>query len=292
MARPICIALAQVAGRPATDVEGFAEHAKTVMHGFPATELLVYPELHLAAGGVGASDEASVRDSAEPIDDGPRHRRLAQVAADLGIWLCPGSVREIDRDGHIYNTTVVYSPEGRLVASYRKIFPWRPVEQSRPGSGFVVFDIPERGRIGLSICYDAWFPESARHLAWMGAELILNVVQTATVDREIEVVITRANAAVNQVYIAGVNASSPSGLGHSLLVGPEGNILSELPGATPGVLTAVVDLEAVSNARRFGSFAISRPWSQMLATDDPIPLPLYGGSLTAERWMQIHSRRP
>ncbi len=291
MSRPLCLALAQVPGRRPDDLEGFGAHAATTMRTFPQTQLLVYPELHLA-GDDTRPFAGSIRDSAEPIADGPRHRHLSGVAADLNVWLCPGSVYELGEDGQVYNTAVVYSPRGQLVATYRKVFPWRPFESSRPGREFVVFDLPRVGRVGLSICYDAWFPESARHLAWMGAEIILNVVKTTTVDRETEVVLARANAAVNQVYVASVNSAGASGLGHSVLVGPEGNVLSELPHANPGILTGVVDLEAVSTARRVGSFAINRPWSQLRPDDDPIPLPLYQGSISPLTWSAANNRTP
>jgi formamidase len=71
----------------------------------------------------------------------------------LGRWLLPGTLYVRSAEGDIYNTTVLLSPDGDVPASYRKMFPWRPYEVCRPGDRFVV-DIPERGRIGLSICYD------------------------------------------------------------------------------------------------------------------------------------------
>ena len=133
-----------------------------------------------------------MRAAAEPLD-GPRVKLLGELAGDLGVWLMPGTVCELGEDGALYNTAVVLSPTGELVASYRKCFPWRPYEPYLPGDRFVVFDLPV-GRIGVSICYDAWFPEVARHLAWMGAEVIVNPTQTTTCDRDQEVVLARANA--------------------------------------------------------------------------------------------------
>jgi predicted amidohydrolase len=284
MSRPLVLALAQVPGRHRDDLAGFAEDATRTARLFPDTGFLVYPELHLATDDTDPLDQQAVLDSAEPLTAGPRHTCLRELAGDLGIWLCPGSVSELGDDGAVYNTAVVYSPEGELAASYRKVFPWRPFERARPGREFTVFPVPGVGRVGLSVCYDAWFPECTRHLAWMGAELVLNVVKTGTVDRAQEIVLARANATVNQVFVASVNAAGPSGLGHSVLVGPEGNVLSELPGATPGVLTAVIDLDAVTNVRRYGSFALTRVWEQVRADDDPIPMPLYGGAITPASW--------
>ena len=45
-----------------------------------------------------------------------------------------------------------------IVATYRKLFPWLPLETSVPGDAFTVFDIPGAGRFGLMICYDGWYP--------------------------------------------------------------------------------------------------------------------------------------
>ncbi|MEU0462910.1 carbon-nitrogen hydrolase family protein [Amycolatopsis sp. NPDC006131] len=283
MGRPLTLALAQVPGR--TDLDGLAAHATATMRRFPGTRLLAYPELHVTG-----ESELDTMDSVEPLT-GPRHRCFAELAGDLGVWLCPGSVAELGDDGHVYDTAVVYSPEGELAAAYRKVFPWRPHEPFRPGREFVVFAIPGVGRVGLSVCYDAWFPEVTRHLAWLGAELVLNVVRTDTADRAQEIVLARANAIVNQVFVASVNAAGPTGLGHSVLAGPEGQVLAELPGAAAGVLTAVVDLDAVTAVRRHGSFGVTRVWDQLREGDEPIPMPLYGGALTPAAWAAAEQRR-
>lgn len=291
MSRPLPLALAQVPGRNRDDLDAFASHADTTVRLHPHTRLLVYPELHLATDDTDPLDQRAVLDSAEPLTSGPRHRRFSEIAGDLGVWLCPGSVSERGEDGHVYNTAVVYSPQGALAASYRKVFPWRPFEETRPGREFVVFPLPGVGRVGLSVCYDAWFPECTRHLAWLGADLVLNLVRTGTVDRPQEIVLARANATVNQVFVASVNAAGPSGMGHSVLVGPEGSVIAELPGATAGVLTAVVDLDAVTHTRRYGSFGLSRVWSQLREDDEPIPMPLYGGAITPRTWARANQRQ-
>lgn len=68
----------------------------------------------------------------------------------------------------------VIDPEGRVVVRYRKMFPFRPYSVDvDTGTDFVVFDVPDVGAFGLSIRYDIWFPEHARTLACMGAEVIL-----------------------------------------------------------------------------------------------------------------------
>jgi formamidase len=155
----------------------------------------------------------------------------------------------------------VFSPEGELVARYRKVFPWQPHETSDPGESFVTFDIPEVGCIGLSICYDGSFPETCRQLAWMGAEVILQPSLTTTSDRNQEIVMARANAIFNQVYVVSLNAGSPAGLGRSVIVDPEGLVRLEA-GGDEEVLTDVLDLDAVTPVRELGTAGVSRIWEQ------------------------------
>ena len=69
--------------------------------------------------------------------------------------------------------------------------------------------MPGTGRAGLSICYDAWFPESTRSVAWLGAEFVVNVVKTIGADRKQERVLAQANAIVNQVFMLSVNCRGP-----------------------------------------------------------------------------------
>ncbi|MFC0543533.1 carbon-nitrogen hydrolase family protein [Kutzneria chonburiensis] len=254
----------------------FVDEVAAVLAEHPGTRLLMYPELHLC----GAERPA---DSAEPLD-GPRTRRLAELAGDLGIWLVPGSVCELGPAGEVFNTALAFSPDGSLVASYRKIFPWRPYEPYDPGDRFVVFDIPEAGRIGFSICYDAWFPELTRHLAWMGAEVVLNPVQTTTADRVQELVLARANAIVNQVFVVSLNVAGPFGMGRSIVVGPEGQVLAETPDAAPAVLPVALDVDEVARVRQRGTAGVNRMWEQFTESDAPIELPLYQGRIEPGRW--------
>ncbi|MET8243329.1 carbon-nitrogen hydrolase family protein [Streptomyces sp. NPDC005202] len=284
MSRPLPIALVQAPPRPATaPLSGFAEEVEQLLARFPQTRLVVYPELHLCGVDASPAADKQLRDAAEPLD-GPRSRQLAELAGDLGVWLVPGSVCERGDGGELFNTAPVYSPDGRLAASYRKIFPWRPHEPYDPGDRFVVLDLPEAGRIGLSICYDAWFPEVARHLAWMGAEVIVNPVMTTTADRAQELVLARANAIVNQVFVLSVNTAGPVGTGRSLVVDPEGRVRTEVADSGVTVLTDVLDLDEVARVRTFGTAGLNRMWDQFTDADPPLDLPLYGGRIDPGRW--------
>jgi predicted amidohydrolase len=284
MSRPLPIVAVQAPPVYATDDVGFfSEQARRLLGTFPQTRFMIFPELHLHAGSGGRPGSPDqLRDQAQPLD-GPRVAELGRLAAELGIWLLPGSLCESDGAGGFYNTAVVFSPAGELAAAYRKCFPWRPYEVATPGDRFVVFDIDGVGRIGLAICYDIWFPEVARQLAGMGAEFIVIPTQTTTCDREQELILNRAAAITNQVFVLSVNAAAPVGTGRSLVVDPEGRVRTQA-GDAEAVLTDVVDLDEVTRVRRFGTAGLTRPWSQFIENDVPLELPLYSGRIDPACW--------
>jgi formamidase len=257
-------------------LEQFERHVRTLRSTFDGLELVVTPELHLMAltslvdaNGLPTEDELAVE------IPGRLTERLAALARETELWLIPGSVFE-RVDGGVANTALVLSPEGELVASYRKCFPWQPYETSVPGTQTVCFDIAGVGRFGLAICHDGAFPEIFRSLAWQGAEAIFQVVLTETSDREAEIVIARAGAIVNQVAVVNVNAAAPVGNGRSLVIDPEGAVRYEA-GVAEEVVTAVLDLDQVQRVRERGSFGINRLWEEMDRVGPGLDLPLYGG---------------
>lgn len=282
MSRPLPIALVQtpsLSDPTAPDaLDRFEDDVASVLRRYPQTRLVVHPELHLT--DVPAARHAEV---AEPLD-GPRVTRLREIAARHDVWLVPGSVLEAGDDGAVHNTALLLSPSGDLTASYRKIFPWRPNETTAPGGEFVVADLDGIGRVGLAICYDTWFPEHARQLAWLGAELVVTVVMTTSSDRAQELVLTRANAIANQVHVVAVNTAGPHGTGRSLVVDPEGRVRVESPDATPCVLVDVLDLDDVPRVRRFGTAGLNRLWEQFGEDDAPLALPAYDGRIDPARW--------
>lgn len=265
-------------------VSAFADEIKAALDAQPHSRLVVFPELHL----FGDEDPDLQRTemlqaSAEPLD-GPRVSELKQLAKDLNIWLVPGSVCERGPEGQLFNTQLVLSPEGELAGYYRKIFPWRPFEPYDPGDRFTTVDLPGIGRVGLNICYDAWYPEVSRQLAWMGAEVILNVVKTTTPDRRQELILAKANAIVNQVFMVSVNCAGPTGKGQSIILDPEGNTLAEARDDQPQLLTAELDLAAVEHVRTHGTENLNRPWSQFREGEPAVELSVYQGRINPATW--------
>jgi formamidase len=240
---------------------------------FPWVDMIIFHEL--AVPGlvqfVPMENPDAWRKNAESIP-GPLTNALCHSARQHRKWLIPGSMYELAGE-KLYNTSVVISPKGEIVAKYRKMFPWYPFETgTEPGHEFCVFDIPDVGRFGLCICYDSWFPETVRTLAWMGAEVIIHPTMTPTSDRELELVLNQANAIFNQCYFVDVNGVGPWGGGRSLIVDPDGRVLQKA-GERETILTEILNLDNVTKSREYGSLGLCQLWKQL--RDFPQEFPIY-----------------
>jgi formamidase len=267
--------LPPIAGDPVATLVQFEQRVATIVETFPDVQLIVAPELHLSGVG-GLFDEADGYAEQVAVDiPGPLTDRLGELARATGRWLVPGSVYERTQDG-VANTAVAISPDGELIAAYRKCFPWQPFEASVPGTRLVTFAVPQVGRVGLAICHDGAFPEVFRQLAWSGAEVVLQPTLTTTSDRDAETILARANAIANQLYVVSINAPGPMALGRSLIIDPEG-LVRVAAGAGEEVLTDVLDLDAVTRVRTHGSFGLNRLLDQLDELGPHLELPMYGG---------------
>jgi len=268
VSRAIGVVAAQVAPvvlDPEATFEKFAREVRTLATRAKNLDLYVFPELYLSAIGSWDTDHPNgyVRSVAQAIP-GPLTRRIGALAKETGKWIVAGSIFESVGD-KVHNTAIAFSPAGRLVARHRKLLPWKPFESSDPGPGegsLGTFDIPGVGRFGLMICYEGWFPEIPRALAWQGAEVILQPTLTTTSDRPFEQVLARATAIANQCYIVNPNYGGVFGTGRSVIVDPEGALLAE-GGDGEEFLTTVLDIDRVRNVREYGTSGLNTPWKQL-----------------------------
>jgi deaminated glutathione amidase len=215
---------------------------------FPWVEMVVFSEL--AAYGPSKA-------RAEPLP-GPAEDAFCAMARKHGLWMVTGSLYE-KRRGAIYNTASVVNPKGEVVGRHRKLFPFTPYEQGiEAGDDFLVFDVPEVGRFGVSICYDSWVPETSRMLVAMGAEVILHPSLTGTLDRDVELAIARSTAATNQCYFLDINGLGAGGVGKSILVGPHGEVLHQA-GDGEELMPVEIDLDRVRRSREQGLRMLGQP---------------------------------
>lgn len=282
MTQPLGIVAAQVSP-VAWDVDAtlaeYEAYVANVLAGLDGVRLVVHPELYLSAYGPfeqapppGWSQEEVAEEVPGPLTD-----RLGELARKHDVWLIPGSIFERGEDGRVHNTALAFSPQGELVARHRKVFPWRPYELTDPGEEFTTF-VLDGITVGLMICYDGWFPEVARQLAWLGAELLVHPAATGTADRPQELVLARATAITNQLFVLNVNTGEPAGRGRSLLVDPEGGTVVEADG-TAQTLTATIDPARVAMVRERGTLGLNRLWEQFAEQAPGIAFPAYGGQV-------------
>jgi predicted amidohydrolase len=240
-----------------------------VVKRFPWIDMVVLGELN----GCGSDPKR-----AEPMP-GPFEERFSDIARRNGIWLIPGSIME-QRGGKIFNTCPVINPDGEVIARYSKQFLWLPYEDKlTAGSDFVVFDVPDVGRFGISICYDMWFQETLRTMAWMGAEVILHPTLTSTIDRDVEKCMVRASGAMYQCYFFDVNVAGPLGVGQSIVAGPGGEIIHEA-GKGREIMPLRLDLDYVRDVRANGWQGLGQPLKSF--RDSAVRFPPYTEGYASE----------
>ncbi len=205
--------------------------------------------------------------------NGPVEAAFREAAAKHGVWLLPGSFYVTGEDGKIYNTAPVINPQGEVVARCTKLFPFLPYEVNvTAGSELCIFDVPNVGRFGASICYDIWFPETTRALTSNGVEVLLHPVLTGTVDREIELAIARATAAQFQCYVFDINGRGAGGVGRSAVVDPSGVLLYQA-GAGEEVIPMEINIEQVRRQRECGLRGLGQPLKSF--RDSKMRMPIY-----------------
>jgi predicted amidohydrolase len=255
------------------NVSAMAHRLDILMTRFPWVQMVVFSEL--AAFG-------PLPGHAQTLP-GPAEDAFREMASKHRIWLLPGSIFEAAGD-LVYNTASVIDPNGHVVGRYRKMFPFQPYENHvEPGTDFLVFDVPDVGRFGVSICYDMWFPETSRTLASMGAEVILHPTMTDTIDRDVELSIARATAVTNQCYFFDINGVGDGGVGSSIIVGPAGYIIHQAGGGEE-MIPVEINLGRVRREREVGIRSLGQPLKSF--RDRPVDFPVYSRTTESEAYLQ------
>jgi predicted amidohydrolase len=201
-------------------------------------DLVVLPELWVCGYDAGtlARDVAA---AAEPVP-GRRTVALGELARQAGLWLFAGTVPE-RAAGKIYNTALVFNREGALVARHRKAHLYRSTEHSvfTAGDSLTSFTDSELGHVGVLVCFDGDFPQSAQALAARGADLVILPAAYEWEARAYWDLFYPATALANGQWWVMVNqcGSTPSGtlLGDSKVISPAGQVVGRARRAEPGV---------------------------------------------------------
>lgn len=207
---------------------------------------------------------------AEP-EDGPSLSALRQVAQQYSINLV-APIFELAAPGLYFDTAFLIGRQGQILGRYRKVHPAAITSLEkiyfRYGSDFPVFDL-EGWKVGMGICYDQFFPETARSLAINGAELLVFPFAGGTFSMWTE--LHRIRAWENLCYLAVCDKVGPEGSwvfgGKSLIVDPLGTVLALASETTEETISATIDRQKVFEARqKFPMYRDRQPWAYQALT--------------------------
>ena len=209
--------------------------------------LSVFPECAVPGYCFGSLEEALPY--SQPIP-GPATRRMVQACADLRCFTIFGM---LERDGdRVFNAAVLAGPEG-VIGTYRKIhLPFLGIDMfTTPGDRPFAVQSAGPVRVGMNICYDAAFPETARCLSLLGADLIALPTNWPPGAECTAACVINARAMENGVYFIAVNRVGTergfSFIGRSKIVDPTGKTLAESQTLDEEILYADIDPERARN---------------------------------------------
>ena len=244
--------------------------------------LVLPPELFEGHYFCRTQDEAHFA-RALPADAHPAVLAMQKLAAELRIFI-PTSFFEADGHHH-YNSLAMIDDAGAIMGIYRKShIPDGPGYSEkfyfRPGNtGFRTFRTP-LGTLGPAVCWDQWYPETARALMLEGAEVLLFPTAIGTEPHDPDLDTSRlwrramiGHAVSNVVPVVAANRIGTEHgqrfYGHSFICDERGDMLAEFGAAETGVLTATLDLEAARRHRAaIGFFRDRRPDLYRRLADD------------------------
>ena len=268
------VAALQMVSTPRVD-ENLAQAQTLIAQAAQAgAELVALPE-YFCLMGLHDADKLAI---AEPLADAlapdraasPMQATLAQAAKANQVWVIGGTLPLQSHDArHVFNSVLVFNPKGERVARYDKIHLFcfddgqRRYDESTtllPGSEPVAFELTDRAggtwRIGLSVCYDLRFPELFRALTKDQPcdLLVLPAAFTHTTGQAHWELLLRARAVENLCHVlapaqGGEHENSRRTFGHSMLIGPWGEVLSVQAEGT-GVVLGTLDRSAQAKVRQ------------------------------------------
>jgi omega-amidase len=188
--------------------------------------------------------ESAAKSEPPSEEQSPSYHMLSRIAAETKTYLLGGSIPEyVPATKKYHNTSLFFSPEGRLLATHRKVhlfdidipgkITFRESEILEPGNKVTLVDLPDYGKVGVAICYDIRFPELATIASRNGAFLMLYPgafnLTTGPAHWELQ---ARARAVDNQVYVGLCSPArdmdaSYHAYGHSMLVDPYAEVIAQ-----------------------------------------------------------------
>ena len=196
--------------------------------------------------------------------DNPVLAAVQEAAARAGVWVAIGSLAVLREDGRWANRSVLVDASGNVTARYDKLHmfdvdlaggeSWRESSAYAPGEALAVAETPI-GRLGLTICYDLRFPALFEALGKAGCDAIsIPAAFTVPTGAAHWHILQRARAIEASAFViaaaqVGVHEDGRSTFGHSVVVGPWGDVLLDMGGEAAGLGFVDLDLARIAEVR-------------------------------------------
>lgn len=210
------------------------------------TDLLLLPELFACGYNIGSA----VFTRAETVE-GPTRVAMSQIAQQFGVAICYGFA---ERAGDaLYNTALTLSDTGEVLSHQRKLAipPGWERDHFTPGEGCAIFEL-KGFKIATLICYDAEFPETVRHVAGLGADVVLVPTALSSAWTWVAHRMIPTRAYENGVYLAYANSALTEHgmefLGASVIAAPDGAEIARAD-AAPAIISGALDKMRVTAAQ-------------------------------------------